>query len=190
LTTGEVARYCDVSTNAVKKWIRNGRLKAFRTPGGHFRVESEDFREFLIRHHMPVYPEFFENAPRRVLLVDDDPQVREMLAEVLKSMGTDLEVEQAEDGYDALLKAGHSKPHLLVLDLRMPRMDGFEACRRVRSNPTTSSTKILAISGYLDEAARQEILRCGASDYMKKPLDIEEFRSKVAHLLSSGATEQ
>lgn len=190
LTTGEVARYCDVSTNAVKKWIRNGRLKAFRTPGGHFRVESEDFREFLVRHHMPVYPEFFESAPQRVLLVDDDPQVREMLAEVLKTMGTDLEVEQAEDGYEALLKAGHSKPHLLVLDLRMPRMDGFEACRRVRSNPTTSSTKILAISGYLDEAARQEILRCGASDYMKKPLDIEEFRSKVAHLLSGGAAEQ
>lgn len=190
LTTGEVARYCDVSTNAVKKWIRNGRLKAFRTPGGHFRVESEDFREFLIRHHMPVYPEFFENAPRRVLLVDDDPQVREMLAEVLKSMSMELEVEQAEDGYDALLKAGHSKPHLLVLDLRMPRMDGFEACRRVRSNPTTSNTKILAISGFLDEAARQEILRCGASDYMKKPLDIEEFRSKVAQLLSGGAVVQ
>ncbi len=190
LTTGEVARYCDVSTNAVKKWIRNGRLKAFRTPGGHFRVESEDFREFLIRHHMPVYPEFFENAPRRILLVDDDPQIREMLAEVLKSMSMELEVEQAEDGYEALLKAGHSKPHLLVLDLRMPRMDGFEACRRVRSNPTTSNTKILAISGFLDEAARQEILRCGASDYMKKPLDIEEFRNKVAELLSGSTAVQ
>jgi len=187
LTTGEVARYCDVSTNAVKKWIRNGRLKAFRTPGGHFRVESEDFREFLIRHHMPVYPEFFENAPRRVLLVDDDKQVREMLAEVLKTMGMKLEVEQAEDGYDALLKAGHSKPHLLVLDLRMPRMDGFEACRRIRANPTTSNTKILAISGFLDEAAHQEIIRCGASECMKKPLEIEEFRNKVMALLNAGA---
>jgi excisionase family DNA binding protein len=190
LTTGEVARYCDVSTNAVKKWIRNGRLRAFRTPGGHFRVESEDFREFLIRHRMPVYPEFFEHAPRRVLLADDDPQVREMLAEVLKTVGVELEVEQAEDGYDALLKAGHSKPHLLILDLRMPRMDGFEACRRVRSNPTTANTKILAISGFLDESARQEILRCGASDYMKKPVEIEEFRAKVASLLSLTPTVQ
>jgi len=186
LTTGEVARYCDVSTNAVKKWIRNGRLRAFRTPGGHFRVESEDFREFLIRHHMPVYPEFFENAPRRVLLVDDDKQVREMLAEVLKTMGMELEVEQAEDGYDALLKAGHSKPHLMVLDLRMPRMDGFEACRRIRANPSTSNTRILAISGFLDETAHQEIIRCGASDVMKKPLEIEEFRRKVTALLNAG----
>jgi excisionase family DNA binding protein len=87
LTTGEVARYCDVSTNAVKKWIRNGRLKAFRTPGGHFRVDSEDFREFLVLHKMPVYAEFFEKKGRRILLVDDDSQVREMLAEVLRAMG-------------------------------------------------------------------------------------------------------
>ncbi len=114
LTTGEVARYCDVSTNAVKKWIRNGRLKAFRTPGGHFRVDSEDFREFLLLHKMPVYAEFFEKKGRRILLVDDDSQVREMLTEVLRAMDMDLVVEQAEDGYDALLKAGHSKPDLLV----------------------------------------------------------------------------
>ncbi|HXI04269.1 MAG TPA: response regulator [Candidatus Saccharimonadales bacterium] len=183
LTTGEVARYCDVSTNAVKKWIRNGRLKAFRTPGGHFRVDSEDFKEFLVRHQMPVYPEFFEKGARKVLLVDDDSTVREMLAEVIRSMDLGLEVEQAEDGYEALLKAGHSKPDLLVLDLKMPRMDGFEACRRIRSNPATSGTKILAISGFMDSTAQEEIVRCGASDYMRKPLNIEEFRSKVAHLL-------
>jgi excisionase family DNA binding protein len=190
LTTGEVARYCDVSTNAVKKWIRNGRLKAFRTPGGHFRVDSEDFREFLVLHKMPVYAEFFEKKGRRILLVDDDSQVREMLAEVLRAMDLDLVVEQAEDGYDALLKAGNSRPDLLVLDLKMPRMDGFEACRRIRSNPSTSTTKILAISGFMDNSAEQEIVRCGASDYMKKPLNIEEFRSKISQLLDFAPTKQ
>lgn len=190
LTTGEVARYCDVSTNAVKKWIRNGRLKAFRTPGGHFRVDSEDFRDFLVRHQMPVYAEFFEKGSRRVLLVDDDSSVREMLAEVLRAMDFELDVEQAEDGYEALLKAGHSKPDLLVLDLKMPRMDGFEACRRIRSNPSTASTKILAISGFMDSTAQEEIVRCGASDYMKKPLNIEEFRNKITRLLDLSSTQE
>jgi len=190
LTTGEVARYCDVSTNAVKKWIRNGRLKAFRTPGGHFRVDSEDFKEFLVRHQMPIYPEFFERTARRVLLVDDDSSVREMLAEVLRTMEMGLEVEEAGDGYEALLKAGHSKPDLLVLDLKMPRMDGFEACRRIRANPATSGTKILAISGFMDNNAQEEIVRCGASDYMKKPLNIEEFRSKIARLLDFSTAQE
>ena len=190
LTTGEVARYCDVSTNAVKKWIRNGRLRAFRTPGGHFRVESEDFKQFLLQHKMPVYAEFFGGDSRRVLVVDDDAQVREMLATVLGTMEPRMEVEQAEDGYDALLKAGHTRPDLMILDLKMPRMDGFEACRRIRTNPATSGTKILAVSGYMDEEAEREIVRCGASDYMRKPLDIEEFRRRVAKLLGGGAAAE
>jgi len=113
-----------------------------------------------------------------------------MLAEVLRTMDMKLEVEQAEDGYEALLKAGHSKPDLLVLDLKMPRMDGFEACRRIRSNPATAATKILAISGFMDSDAQEEIVRCGASDYMKKPLNIEEFRTKITRLLEVTATHE
>lgn len=187
LTTGEVARYCDVSTNAVKKWIRNGRLKAFRTPGGHFRVDSEDFKGFLERHQMPIYPEFFGPEVKRVLLVDDDSQVRETLSEVLGTMDLRLEVDQAGDGYEALLKAGDYKPDLLILDLRMPKMDGFEACRRIKSNPGTATTKILAISGFMDDDAQREISRCGASDWLRKPLDIEEFKRKVTHLLGHEA---
>jgi DNA-binding response OmpR family regulator len=69
-------------------------------------------------------------------------------------------------------------------------MDGFEACRRIRSNPSTSTTKILAISGFMDNSAEQEIVRCGASDYMKKPLNIEEFRSKISQLLDFAPTKQ
>jgi excisionase family DNA binding protein len=183
LTTGEVARYCDVSTNAVKKWIRNGRLKAFRTPGGHFRVESEQFKDFLVRHNMPVYPDFFGAATRKVLVVDDDPQVRATVAEILKTMDLPVEVDEAGDGYEALLKAGDSKPDLMVMDLRMPRMDGVEACRRIRGNPGTNGTRILVVSGYMDEAAQRDVVEAGASEWMRKPLDIELFRERVRQLL-------
>jgi len=183
LTTGEVARYCDVSTNAVKKWIRNGRLKAFRTPGGHFRVESEDFKAFLAAHQMPIREDFFAGSARRVLVVDDDSQVRAMLCEVLLTMEPAVEVEQAADGYEALLKVGQFAPDLLVMDLKMPRMDGFEACRRIRGNPGTAGTNILIVSGFMDDAAQQELMRSGASDWMRKPLDVNEFRRRVARLL-------
>jgi DNA-binding response OmpR family regulator len=69
-------------------------------------------------------------------------------------------------------------------------MDGFEACRRIRSNPATAATKILAISGFMDSDAQEEIVRCGASDYMKKPLNIEEFRTKITRLLEVTATHE
>ena len=187
LTTGEVARYCDVSTNAVKKWIRNGRLKAFRTPGGHFRIESEDFREFLGRHNMPVYQDFFGTGTKRILIVDDDAQVRATVAEIIRSMDLPAEIDEAGDGYEALLKAGDSKPDLMILDIRMPRMDGLEACRRIRANAGTATTRILVVSGFMDEAAQDDVVKAGASDWMKKPLDIEEFRLKVGRLLSVAA---
>lgn len=185
LTTGEIARYCDVSTNAVKKWIRSSRLKAFRTPGGHFRVDSRDFREFLVQHQMPVYDSFFEQEPKRILIVDDEKEVRTTLREVLQELEGSLEVELAEDGYEALLKVGNLKPDLLILDLRMPRMDGYEACRRIKSNPETAATRILAISGFIDNGAEQEILQCGATDWMRKPLQIDEFKKKIEKLLRS-----
>jgi excisionase family DNA binding protein len=183
LTTGEVARYCDVSTNAVKKWIRNGRLKAFRTPGGHFRVESDHFKEFLTRHNMPIYPDFFGSATKRILVVDDDEQVRTTVAQILKAMDVLVEVDEAGDGYEALLKVGETRPDLMILDLRMPRMDGMEACKRVRANPGTAETRILVVSGFMDEAVQREVIDSGASDWMRKPLDIEEFKTKVKKLL-------
>ena len=185
LTTGEIARYCDVSTNAVKKWIRSNRLKAFRTPGGHFRVDSRDFKEFLVQHQMPVYDSFFELEPKRILIVDDEQEVRQALRDVLQEVEASLEVAMAEDGYEALLKVGDLKPDLLILDLRMPRMDGYEACRRIKSNPETSSTRILAISGFIENGAEEEILQCGATDWMRKPVQIEEFKKKIEKLLRS-----
>jgi excisionase family DNA binding protein len=183
LTTGEIARYCDVSTNAVKKWIRSNRLKAFRTPGGHFRVDSRDFREFLVQHQMPVYDSFFELEPKKILIVDDEKEVRQTLREVLEGLEGAIAIDMAEDGYEALLKVGDLKPDLLILDLRMPRMDGYEACRRIKSNPETSSTRILAISGFIENGAEQEILQCGATDWMRKPVQIEEFKKKIEKLL-------
>jgi len=65
----------------------------------------------------------------------------------------------------------------------MPRMDGFEACRRIRGNPGTAGTNILIVSGFMDDAAQQELMRSGASDWMRKPLDVNEFRRRVARLL-------
>ena len=185
LTTGEIARYCDVSTNAVKKWIRSNRLKAFRTPGGHFRVDSRDFKEFLVQHQMPVYDSFFQIEPKKILIVDDEREVRQALHEVLQEVEASIEIDMAEDGYEALLKVGDLKPDLLILDLRMPRMDGYEACRRIKSNPETSGTRILAISGFIENGAEAEILQCGATDWMRKPVQIEEFRKKVEKLLRS-----
>ena len=184
LTTGDVARYCSVSTNAVKKWIRKGDLAAFQTPGGHFRVDREEFRRFLLRHGMPVSGDFFPSRPRRVLIADDEAVVRDLVRELVLSATDDtVEVESASDGYDALLKVGSFQPDLLILDLKMPRMDGFEACRSIRSNPDLAHIRIVAMSGFAGNGNRERILDAGALQCFDKPLHVAEFQETIRRLL-------
>ena len=188
LTTGTVARYCEVSTNAVKKWIRQGDLAAFQTPGGHFRVTREEFHKFLVRHGMPLDQEFFPDRRPRVLIADDEPVVRDLVRElVVSATGGCVDVETAQDGYDALVKVGDFKPDLLIIDLKMPRMDGFEACRTIRSNSQLSHVRILAMSAYAGDGNRERILKAGALRCFDKPLPVEEFQDTVRKILDPQA---
>jgi excisionase family DNA binding protein len=193
LTTGDVARYCAVSTNAVKKWIRHGDLPGFQTPGGHFRVHREEFRRFLLRHGMPVEPGFFPVRRWRVLIADDEPAVREIVAEVVRSACDQVEIDQAADGYEALLKVGSSQPDLLILDLRMPRVDGFEACRSIRANASMAHIRIIAMSAFAGNGNRERILEAGAVRCFDKPLPVAEFQKairEVLHEVAPGAQDR
>jgi excisionase family DNA binding protein len=73
-TTGEIAALCHVTINAVKKWIASGKLSAFRTPGGHYRISREEFLVFLKKYKMEVKEALFPEHPK-VLIVDDEPDV-------------------------------------------------------------------------------------------------------------------
>ena len=186
LTTGDIARYCHTTVMQVNRWIKRGELRAFHNPGGHSRVTREEFRKFLDRHGMPVVDEFFEGLPRptRVLLADDDPTVVEAVRRVLMATVFDIQIETALDGYETLIKAGDYKPDLLILDLRMPHMDGLEVCRRLRSNPNLNpAMKILAVTGHSDAYNQERVVENGANDYLLKPFDIRTLLEHVKLLL-------
>ena len=190
LTTGDIARYCSVSTNAVKKWIRQSDLDAFQTPGGHFRVTRREFRRFLAHHGMPISPDFFEERVKRVLIADDEPVVRELVQELVRTSTTGtVEIQTATDGYDALLKVGSFQPDLLILDLKMPRVDGFEACKSIRANPDMGHVRILAMSAFGGNGNRERILQAGAERCFDKPLPVTEFQDAVRLLLFGADTD-
>lgn len=181
LTTGQVARACQVSLVAIKKWIREGKLKAFRTPGGHYRIAADEFQRFRTVHRFPVEPE----GPPRILIVDDDSQIVEVLLDALSATRPAPELEAASNGYEGLLKVGTFRPHLLVLDLRMPGLDGFEVCRRIKGDPAIQATRVLAITAYPEDSAREKALRCGADAFLAKPFTIKELEAQVRHLIES-----
>jgi len=186
LTTGEIADYCQVSRVTVFQWIRKEQIPAFSTPGGHYRVKLSDFRRFLEKYDMPVDPAFFSRDRDRVLVVDDDPQVVNLMLRALETdvRGEKLELETAADGFEAGLKIASFKPHLILLDLMMPGLDGFKVCEQVKSNPETEHVKVLIVTGYGSEENIERALRLGADDYLLKPLDMEQLRERVRDLLA------
>lgn len=180
-TTGEIAAFCHVTINAVKKWIASGKLTAFRTPGGHFRVNREDFLLFIEKYKLEIKDEMFPDR-KKVLIIDDEEDVITYIKGALEALNMGYIVETAGDGYEALIKVGDFKPELLVLDIRMPKIDGFEVCRRIKGDKSTRDIKILAVTAYgKDDIDR--ILQCGADYCLPKPIRLKEFQKNVQRLL-------
>jgi len=183
LTTGEVARRCQVSVGTVKNWIEAGQLEAFRTPGRHFRVGSSALRRFQAAFGFPADP---DDRPR-ILVVDDQQDFVELAIETLKELLPDSRVEGASGGYEALLRIGSFQPHLLLLDLRMPGLDGFEVCRRVKEAPESKGTKILAMTGFTDDQAESLARASGADAFIGKRAGFDALGRQVKALLDVDA---
>jgi excisionase family DNA binding protein len=188
-TTSEVARYCAVTNDGVLKWIKSGKLRAFSTPGGHYRVSAEDFRTFLNRFDMPVDESFFRGSERRrsVLVVDDEPNIREIVRRLLSEMDEDMHIEEACDGYEAGIKVGSLQPDLVIMDVMMPRVDGISLCRSIRDNPKTEMIKVLAITAFPEQDNVKKMYDAGADLCLIKPLQFEHFRLEVTRLLNEAS---
>lgn len=173
-----VARLLGVAVASISTWIDAGRLKAGRTPGGHRKVTKEDLIAFLRQQGLPV-PSELKAPPLRVLIVDDEAAVTSWLADEISDRHSDFEVLQANDGYAAGEIVASAKPDVVILDLRMPGMDGFEVCRRIKSSTKTKQIAVIAITAHPSVEAHREIREAGATAYLTKPLDIEALMAEV-----------
>lgn len=180
-TTGEIAAFCHVTINAVKKWIASGKLGAFRTPGGHYRINKGDFMAFIGKYKLEIKEEIFPER-KKVLIIDDEHDVVEYIKGALEAMQMGYIIETAGDGYEALIKVGDFKPELLVLDIRMPKINGFEVCKRIKGDAHTKAIKILAVTAYGKEDL-DKILQCGADNCLPKPINLRDFQKNVQKLL-------
>ncbi len=117
---------------------------------------------------------------RTILVVDDSASSRELLLQVLK--GTCETVLEAADGWEALEKIAATPPDLVLLDLEMPRMDGYEVLRQVRRDPRFSATHVVAVTARAMQCDRDQALAAGFDGYISKPVDIWQLREYVREL--------
>lgn len=119
----------------------------------------------------------------KLLVADDDPLNRKLLETLLRSEG--YEVVCASSGAAALEEIGAGMPDLLLLDLMMPRMDGFEVVRRIRADPATADLAILMVTSLDDQGARTRLATAGVTEILTKPLDRWELKARVEKLLQA-----
>ena len=180
-TVGQAAEYCALSRGTLWRYIKSGDLKASQTPGGHFRILRKDLDVFIVERGMyPLANNFSSN--NKILIVDDDRQIRDVLTQMLSAHK--YETETASSGFAAGAKIATFRPGLIILDLLMPQMSGFEVCRLIKEDPQTSHIKILAVTGYDTEENRDKTMKAGADDYMTKPLSSDALLGRVAGLLN------
>jgi len=182
LSTIAVAKLLGVAVASISTWIDAGQLKAGRTPGGHRRVAKEDLIAFLRRQGLPIPPEL-QTTPR-ILVVDDEQSVTEWITREIKSEHPNYEIFQANDGYTAGEIVTASKPNVVILDLRMPGMDGFEVCRRIKSREETKDISVIAITAHPSDEVQHRIRESGARAYFEKPLDIAALIAEVQSALT------
>ena len=132
LSTFAISQMLQVDPGSVANWIDQGLLKAHRTPGGHRRVDTEDLLVFLREHEMPTPPEL-RTLPTRILIVDDEQSVTALIAQTIRTVHPQYEILEAHDGFRAGTLLATHKPDVVLLDLMMPGMDGFDICRLIRS---------------------------------------------------------
>jgi len=181
-TTFEISQICGVNPTTVQNWVKGKKLKAFQTPGGHRRIRREDLISFMKEFGMP-FPDGFLQNPPLAMIVDDENDILDMLEDLLKSGESEINVVRAQSGIAALLMIGEYRPDLLILDIMMPGMNGYEVCRKLKANSGTQNIKIVAISGDHSPAVRDRILNAGADLFFTKPLDIVSFREQCFSLL-------
>ena len=181
LTTGDIARHCQVTTVTVANWIRSGKLRAYTTPGRHRRIAMPDFKDFSKKYGLPPIHDY-PPAMRRILVVDDEPIVLTTITDFL-SNDKNYELATATNGFEAGMEILRFRPDLVVLDLMMPYLSGFEVCRMIKSKPDTAHIKVLVMTGYASDENINRVLECGADTWLQKPFRVEEFSDKLAELL-------
>ena len=178
LSTFAIAQMLHVDPGSVANWIDQDFLKAHRTPGGHRRVAPEDLVTFLREHKMPVPPEL-DPAPKRVVIVDDEPAVTQLIARAIGAALPDCEVVVAHDGFRAGAIVATLKPNVVILDLRMPGMDGYEVCRLIKEQESTRQADVLAMTAYPSPESDQKIKECGARTCLSKPLNMKVLLEEI-----------
>lgn len=184
-TTAQAARLLGVSVATVVNWIDDGRLRAHKTPGGHRRIAREDLVAFAHHYEMPLdgVEVRGDSGKKRVLVVDDDPAILTLYSDALEIEGG-YEVRTARSGFAAGLAVARWRPDVMLLDVHMPGMDGFEVLERIQEADALGSIPVILCTAYSEKLEQRPDVREKVVAVLTKPVPIDRLLDEVKQALS------
>ncbi|HUX52108.1 MAG TPA: response regulator [Spirochaetia bacterium] len=184
----EVANICGVVNQTAINWIKNGYLKAFTTPGGQYRVYSEDLVEFLSSRGMRMPQELQrileeQTSIDTVMVVDDDRDLNNLITQYIEREYPNYSVFQAFDGFEAGRLISEHKPGIVILDIDLPGVNGHKLCKSIKEDTALNNPIIISISGLDDPEQAAQMLRNGADAFIAKPLELEKLTDILENLV-------
>ncbi|MCB1916320.1 MAG: excisionase family DNA-binding protein [Rhodocyclaceae bacterium] len=174
-STSVAAKRLGLSPGTVQQMVENGTLEAWKTAGGHRRILTASVEAFLARSGGGT-PQTEPHEKLRVLVAEDDEIMRKLYAHNFEAWRLPLDVKMVSNGVDAVLELGRNPPDVLIADLVMPLVDGFEMLRRVAGNPLLEETDLVVVSGMPDDEIEERGgLPEGVTRY-GKPVPFSELR--------------
>jgi two-component system OmpR family response regulator len=185
LSVGQVAEICRVSKKTVLNWIYDGGLKAFTTYGGHYRIWPANVKKFLASTGMDIPFDYVDDRTTHILIIDDDIDFSNILRSAIVAELPEVEVATTDDGYEGLMLIGELKPQLVILDIKMPKLDGFQVLEMLRGRKAEHELKVLVVTGYLDPETRQQLSKTIADHWIDKLSDITTMIKTIAAYVRS-----
>ncbi len=175
-TTREAARLLGLSLGKVQQMTESGELKAWKTSGGHRRVSVQSVNENLSKRSAEISKSGSSREELSLLIAEDDQDLQKLYRMTISGWGMPISIQVVGSGFDGLIKIGVRAPDILILDLLMPGIDGFQMIARLRANPDLNQMDIIVVTG----VGKDEIVRRGglpaSVTVFQKPVPFSELR--------------
>jgi excisionase family DNA binding protein len=181
LTTSEAAELLNVVPTTIRHWANIGRLPFITTLGGHRRFDKSEILSLLSKtqNSRGIKRNF------SILIIDDNNEFLAMLTKILKASFSHVTISCADNGFDAGDLLHRFKPDLIILDLMMGSIDGFSMCNKIKSTPSTSNIKIIAMSSVLTDDNLSHLIELGVETCVQKPLNHDQITQIISTLIFS-----
>jgi len=177
LTTGDVAKICNVAPRTVSKWFDSGQLKGYRIPGSKDRrIPVSELIRFMKVHNMPATA--FPAGKIRVLVVDSNADAASGLADTLRTKA-DYEVQTVRSSFETGVVAQKFAPHVLLVSLLAEGIDATEICKSIRDNEDLQTIKIIALANQLSDSESAALLQKGFDGYISNAGDADEVIKRI-----------